>query len=339
MNLSRRMIGLTVGTGLLLAAAIAIPAKTLTAQERGVGTTSQLIKELGDDSFDVRRQARESLVKMGRQAVPALTATAMDKTKETGYSAVRILTRMMNELEANDSAAAKEALAKIAKGEDTIARQAREALEEAEQVQRRRPQGAQGMRQIPGGGLQFQMGGNGNTRSSQTSIINGVVNTKVTEPGRTVEIKKEPNGSVSVTVTDEGKKPKTWSANSVEELKQKHPDGHKLLEQYSGRNVRMAMPNMDDFFNMNMDDIMGMQQMMIPRMGRDPFGGADPFEQFRRRRAPQVSKEVQDAKLLVEDLQQLVSSMKKKSQATELKRMESKLDALKRSLDRVQKGQ
>ncbi|MFK7821063.1 MAG: hypothetical protein AB8G99_20270, partial [Planctomycetaceae bacterium] len=93
---------------------------------------------------------------------------------------------------------------------------------------------------------------------------------------------------------------------------------------------------------MNMDDIMGMQQMMIPRMGRDPFGGADPFEQFRRRRAPrapQVSKEVQDAKLLVEDLEQLVSSMKQKSQATELKRMESKLDALKRTLDRIQKGQ
>ncbi|MFK7818465.1 MAG: hypothetical protein AB8G99_07090, partial [Planctomycetaceae bacterium] len=293
MNLSRRMIGLTVGTGLLLAVAVAVP-QSLIAQERGLDRTGQLIQDLGNDSFDTRRQARESLVKMGRKAVPALTATALDKTKETGYSAVRILSRMMNELSGEDAAAAKSALQKIAKGEDTIARQAREAVEEAAQVQQRR-QRRPGIQQMPGGGMQFQLGGNGNTRSSQTSIINGVVSTKVTEPGRTVEIKKDPNGQVVVTVTDEGKKPKTWSAKSAEELKTKHPEAHKLLQQYSGRVGRMAMP-MDDFFNMNMDDIMGMQQMMIPRMGRDPFGGADPFEQFRRRRAPrapQVSKEVQ----------------------------------------------
>ncbi len=100
---------------------------------------------------------------------------------------------------------------------------------------------------------------------------------------------------------------------------------------------------MDDMFEMNLDQLRQMQGMVLPPMGMNQFGVVDPFERMdrfdpfrRRRQAPQAAQEVKDAKLLVQDLGDLVNSMKKKSQNPELKRMEEKLEALQRSLDRIE---
>lgn len=339
MKLSRRIPAVALGAGLLIAAGVAVPEGHLVAQERPAVDVNKLVNELVDDSFDVRRAAKEKLVRLGKLAVPALTAAAQDATNDTNYSAVRVLTRMARDLDGENANAAKTALQKIAKGNDIIARQARESLEEMQQAERRPQRGGVRNFGIPGGRVDIIGGGNGNFRSSQTSIVNGVVNTKVTEQGRTVEIKRDPQGSVSVTLTEDGKKPQTWKADSLAELKTKHPKGHELLQKYSGNTRRMMIPR-GGGLGINIDDLM--EDMMGAPM---QFGAVDPFEQldrldpFRRRRrpAPQVSKEIKDAKLLTRDLADLVSSMKKKSASPELQRMQDKLEALQRSLDRIEK--
>lgn len=320
----RRIMTTLACSAALLGVAGAVPAARGFVGQQEQGAASKLIKQLGDESFDVRRNARNDLFKMGQSAIPALLAAALDKSNETGYSAVRILARMMKELQGDDAAAAKEALSKLAKGEDAIARQARESLEEAGRQPQRR---VNGMR--PGGGV-FQFGGNGRNRSSQTTIVNGVQNTTVREPGVTVEISRDPNGSVSVTQTLEGKKPKTWKAKSLDELKKNHPEGFKVFEEY-GRTAVVRVPDLEG--------LLAMPPMMDPFQGMDPFERFDRLDPFRRRRpAPKVDKEVKDAQLLIQDMSDLLRSLKRKSNAPELQRMESKLDALKRNLDRIQKA-
>ena len=315
-RLLRRLTPAALCAGLVIAGGSIVQTNVASGQQKKTsdGGVKQLIKQLEDDRFDKRREAREKLFELGEKAVPALTQTALDKTKETGYSAVRILSRMVKETTGKPAETAKAALQKIAKGDDAMARQARESLEEAE-TQRRAPQRG-GLRGMPlaGGG-----------RSSQTSVINGVVNTTVREPGRTVQIKKQPTGEVSITVTDEGQKPKTWSAKSEDELKKKHPDGFKLFQQYDQNNVRIGI------------GIGGIPQDMFDMLGRDPFGGRDPFDPFNRRRrvAPRVQKDIQDAELLMEDMSELLKSLKKKTKEPEVDRLERKLESLKRSVDRI----
>lgn len=297
-------------------------------QQRESAEAEKLIDDLADESFDVRREAREKLLKMGKAAVPALTATALDRNQETGYSAVRILTRMMRERPGEDSKAAEEALKKLAGGKDAIARQAREAVEEAE----RRPPNRGVRGPVQGFGPGIQQGGG---FSRQTSIVNGVETTVVRDNGQTIEIRREPDGPIAVTLTINGEKPKTWKADSADELKKKHPDGWKLVERYAGRG-RNLIPNMP-----NVPQIIGPRGLMDDMFGPgfDPFDpNADPFGRRRRRgRAPQVEQEIKDARMLMQDMSELLKSLKKKTKAPEVERLEGKLDALRRSVERMQR--
>jgi hypothetical protein len=299
---------------------VAVTAGGLAAQEKS-DTVGQLIKQLLNDSFDVRREAKQKLFELGPKAIPALKASALDKSSDTGFSAVRILSRMMNERPAADSQAARAALAELAKGDDALARQARESLEEARQPG------------LPGGvPRRPNMGGFGpgvnSGRSSTTTIVNGVRSTTIREPGRQIQITVDPQGPVSITVTDEGKKPKTWSAKSLDQLKKDDPDGFKIYETYNRRMPIVVGPG-------RLGDLFGDDLFAVPPM-RDPFQGRDPFEGFRRRRqAPRAEKEMQDAELLMQDMAELLKSLKQKTNAPEVKRLESKLDALKRNMNRV----
>ena len=129
-------------------------------------------------------------------------------------------------------------------------------------------------------------------------------------------------------MTDEGKKPKTWKAKSLDELKKDHPDGFKIYETYNRRMPSVVVPG-------GLDDLFGGDVFAMPPM-RDPFQGGDPFDVFRRRRqAPRAEKEIQDAELLMQDMAELLKSLKQKTNAPEVKRLESKLDALKRNMNRV----
>ena len=238
-----------------------------------------------------------------------------------------------------DADTAKAALQKIAKGDDVIARQAREVVEEAA---KRKPfaggPGVRGIQGLPGGGniQQFQFGGNGGNFRSRTTVINGVQSTTIRDGERVVKIERDPNGPVSITVTDPGKKPQSWKADSVEDLKKKQPEGFKMFEKYNKDNVRLGrLPRMrvpmglfDDLDRMmGMGGGFGMGPMMMEPMDLDdPFG---------RRRAARAAKEVKDASLLAQDMAELVKSLKKKSKEPEVARLEAKIEALQRSLARV----
>lgn len=305
---------------------------------------SKLIDQLGDTSFDTRRQAREKLLALGKAAVPALTATALDKTKKTGYSAVRILSRMMTERRGADSEAAKAALRKIATGDDVIARQAREAVEEAAQ---RQPfggggggGGVRGIQGFPGGNMpQFQIGRGGGNFSSRTTVINGVQSTTIQDGERVVKIERDPNGPISVVLTEPGKKPQTWKAKSLDDLKKKHPEGFKVFEKYKNSVQIGRLPRMRVAPMVPMELLEEMDRMMgggAGAMGLDPFNRMDPFGRQDARRRAERDKEMKDARLLVQDMAELVKSLRKKSKQPEVQRLEDKLEALQRSLGRLQ---
>jgi HEAT repeat protein len=59
-----------------------------------VAEAKKLIKQLGDDSFDVREKASEELVKIGRLAVPLLQAAAKDADIEVARRAEDCLQRI-----------------------------------------------------------------------------------------------------------------------------------------------------------------------------------------------------------------------------------------------------
>lgn len=312
-----------IGCG-LVAAVLMIPRSPSLAQDKAPTTrqsedAARLIAQLADKSFDVRRKARERLFEMGTAAVPALTATAQDRTKETGYSAVRILARMLREKPGGAADAARKALKKIAGGEDAMARQARESLEEAKQPARG---DIQGIRRIDpfGGNLQMRVG---NGRSVQVSNNNGKKTITVREEGRTVTIVEDDN----ITVTsDDGKNKKTYRAENLGELKKKHPEGWRLYSEYS------KLAQMPQFPRIRVP-----QGFLAPNIElfNDPFFN-DPFGRPRRRGvAPQIKVELQDAEMLLEDMRELLNSLGKKSKHAEVARMKSKLAALERNLERI----
>ena len=281
---------------------------------------AKLIGQLNAESFDARREAKDSLFDLGETAIPALTAEALERSNDTGYSAVRILSRLLKEKTGKVSDAARKSLEQIAKGDDAIARQAREALEEATDQP-----GRQGIG-FPGGLRQAQIG---NGRSTQTSIVNGAITTVAREAGRVVRITKEPDGPVSVTLTEKGQKPKKWSADSLDELKKKHPEAFKLYQEYGQDAARIRMPNMQF--------PPGFGALAVDPFGpMDPFDPFDPFGRMRRKRVnPQVAREFEDAEMLMDDMTNLLKSLKKKSKAPEVQQLERKLEALKRSMGRI----
>ena len=123
-RLLRRLLPATICAGMVVVGGSVLQTNSAAGQQKKTAPTNvkQLIKQLGDESFDVRRKAREELFELGEAAVPALTATALDKSQDTGYSAVRILSRMAKETTGKAADAALGALKRIAKGDDAMAR-------------------------------------------------------------------------------------------------------------------------------------------------------------------------------------------------------------------------
>ena len=110
-----------------------------------------------------------------------------------------------------------------------------------------------------------------------------------------------------------------------------------MFEKYNKDNVRLGrlprmrvpmglLEEMDRMMGMGGGIGMGGPMMMEPMDLDDPFG---------RRRVARAAKEVKDASLLVQDMAELVKSLKKKSKEPEVARLEAKIEALQRSLARV----
>jgi hypothetical protein len=218
---------------------------------------SALIDQLNDERFVKREQATQDLAKLGQQAVPALGKAAADERPEVSQRAFKILAAIHNKGDAASQAAAKKKLSELAKSENTgVAKSAQDILdrqteEPAETLPARRPGiifpggrfggGRFGGGRIIGGGIRLG-GGGGLRRMRVVSDAGGDKEIEVTEGGRTVKITENATDGITVEMTEtkDGKTiTKEYKAADAKELKKKHPEGHKLYEQYSGDEGRV----------------------------------------------------------------------------------------------------
>ena len=84
---------------------------------------------------------------------------------------------------------------------------------------------------------QGNLGGR-NVRRISTRIANGVKEVNAEENGRKVKLVESQAGGIEIEVTEtkDGKETtQKYQARDAAELKTKHPDGHKIYEQYGGR--------------------------------------------------------------------------------------------------------
>jgi hypothetical protein len=208
------------------------------------------IEQLDADRFADRQAASEKLKEAGIKAVPALAEAAETGAPETIARAVDLLADLLTKGDVDAKTSAKTALEKLAAGPNAIAaRRAKAALEENEKPQPM-PQPAIGRAlplqifgnnlRVAGGQVQIQVQANNGAQVRRMTVVNnnGVRQIEAEENGRTVKIKDDPNGvlEMEVTETKDGK-PVTqkYQAKNADDLKQKHPEAHKLFEQYNNQ--------------------------------------------------------------------------------------------------------
>ncbi len=243
---------LTFGNSSLLAdepaptAEVKAPAPTASEAEIG-----ELVKQLDADDFKARQLAAEKLSALGKSAIPALGEAAQSSQLELMSQALGILRGFYQGNNAELKAAAKEALDKVAAGNnETAAQRAKDIVAPPKDngsdpnnrgniIVGNAGQGQiiiNGAGRINGriqinGGLPIQIG---NARVSSKSVSNkdGVKTTKVKQDGVEIEI-VEGKEEITVKKTENGKT-EEFKAKDAEELKKKHPAGHELFEKHAG---------------------------------------------------------------------------------------------------------
>ena len=212
-----------------------LPASRLVAQEKqvdaGEAPVVALIKQLASSNFAERQAASQQLTKLGEQAIPRLTAAALGDNREAVTRSVDILKGHLKSANEKLQSAAKAALKKISAIENGVGpRLAREALAPSKP----RPQPAPG--RVIRGFPQIQLQIQGGAQAIKIRNVNGVKDIEVTEKERSIKIHDDPNQGIKVEITEtKDGKPVTrkFEAKNADELKKKHPEAHKLYQQYS----------------------------------------------------------------------------------------------------------
>ena len=212
-----------------------LPVAQLLAQEKSAEADEapivSLIKQLAAPDFSKRQAASQQLLKLGEQAIPRLTAAALSDNREVVTRSVDILKGHLKSANEKLQSAARTALKKISAVENGVGpRLARTALAPPKP----RPQ------PVPGKGIpgfpQIQLQVQGAAQAIKIQNVNGVKDIEVTEKGRSIKIHDDPNQGIKVEITEtKDGKPVTrkFEAKNADELKKKHPEAHKLYQQYS----------------------------------------------------------------------------------------------------------
>ncbi len=203
---------------------------------------AKLVEQLDAPRFTDRQKAQEELAELGKPALPALEKATESETREISGRAFDVIEQHFTGDDETMKSAAKESLERLAKSQsDSLARRAKNLLQppmpaapQAPQI----PRGLQGFRVGRVGQIQIQVaGGQGaNIRRVSMKTVNGVKEIEAQEGGRKVKIVDDPaNGiKIEVTETKDGKEEtKKYEAKNADELKTKHPDVHKLYDEYT----------------------------------------------------------------------------------------------------------
>jgi hypothetical protein len=198
---------------------------------------AKLIEQLDAPRFADRQDAQQKLGEAGKAALPAVEKASQSENREVSGRAIEILERHFKGDDEQLKAAAKECLERLARNEsESVARRAKEIVSPPQPPMPPAVPNVPNLR-IGGARIQIQVGNaGGNFRKVTVKNINGVKETEVEENGRKVKIVDDPaNGiKLEVTETKDGKETtKKYEAKNAEELKTKHPEAHKLYEEFA----------------------------------------------------------------------------------------------------------
>ena len=241
----------------VLAVLAALAVGPASAQEAADKSVADLVKQLDAESFADRQAAGEELVKRGKGAIEALVLATRSESAETVTRSLDILRRQSESKEAEVKAAAVAALQKLASGEGLVARRAGELLKPKPVTSAATPPAVPG---IPapvirgfgfgGGGIRIAAAAGDGVKRISVKDENGVKEIEVVEGDRTIKINDDPAKGIKLKVTEkkDGKEEtKEYEAKNADELKTKHPEAHKLYQQYKsgGAEIRFeAIPGL-----------------------------------------------------------------------------------------------
>ncbi len=199
---------------------------------------AKLIEQLDAPRFADRQAAQQDLADAGKEALPALEKAAQSENREVSGRASEVIQRHFQGEDEALKSAAKESLERLAKNaSESVARRAKDIIAPPKPPLPAQQQGIPPLR-VGGARIQIQFAGNagGNFKKLTVKNVNGVKEIEAEENGRKVKIVDDPaNGiKVDVTETKDGKETtKKYEAKNADELKTKHPEAHKLYDEYS----------------------------------------------------------------------------------------------------------
>jgi hypothetical protein len=192
---------------------------------------AKLVGQLDAPRFADRQAASEKLAEIGKPAIAELAKAAGGESLEATTRAIDLLQKFLESPDDATKQAARAALEQVAKCDrPAAARRAQDALKAAQKT----PEGV-----IQGGGIMIGgmgvVGGAG--RRISVRNVNGVKDIDVDEKDKKIKIHDDPQQGITVEVTTkkDGKDvTEKFEGKNAEELKKKHPEAHKLYEEYSG---------------------------------------------------------------------------------------------------------
>ncbi|MCE9529275.1 MAG: hypothetical protein K8R36_24775 [Planctomycetales bacterium] len=209
------------------------------AKAASAAEIEKLMEQLDSNVFAERQAAQQKLTEIGKAALPAIEKGTQNVSREVAVRSLDILKGQFQKGDDATKAAAKEVLERLAKNSDgTLAKRAGEILSPPKSVTQN-PQGVPGI--VPGriGGAQIQIqiaGGAGGNFKRSVKDVNGVKEIEAEENGKKVKIVDDPAKGIKLEMTEtkDGKETtQKFEAKDAAELKTKHPEAHKLYEEYS----------------------------------------------------------------------------------------------------------
>jgi hypothetical protein len=210
-------------------------------------TIRQWVKELDADRFETRQRAQSALVEAGyAPASAAMVVTAlMDAVNSGGglelsMRTVNILKELYDSSAPTTRTAAANALNRLAESNNKAVAAKAAAIVRPNGASSSAPAMAGGLA-LPGpgfihhGNMQIRFGGFGGQVVEFNAVAGGQRKVHVQENGRAIDIVEDPNKHIRITVTErvgDKDETKTYEAASVDELKQKHPEGFALYEKH-----------------------------------------------------------------------------------------------------------
>lgn len=287
-----------------------------------------LLEKLDSNRFADRNSASEKLKQLGIKAIGPLESAAQGDSGEVGTRAVAILANHLKSEQPDLQAAAKQALSRLAEGNNAVATAAANAIEPEKKMDKAEPRFQRP--NLPAAKIQIQMQAiAGNAKNIRMKNTNGLKEIEATEDGVKIKITEDPANGIKISVAtkdDNGKEEtKEYEAKTADELKEKAPEAHKYYEKYN-RDLGLKI-------QMNGQQIGGLNLPFPIRpnaQGRNQPANPKPV-MFN---PPKVAQKIREVK---EDLKELLDDASKIDQTEDsrqlLDRMRQELQASQEKLD------